>query len=221
MYIHKEGYLTILITFLVSLALSAIVFYIFHKTLPSVKWFSYLLYTGIAVLFCHVFYFFRVSERHFVEKENIVLAVADGTICIIEEVEEPEYFKDKRLQVSIFMSAYNQHVNRYPISGNIAYYKYHPGKHIVAFRPKSSVLNEHTSIVIENERACLLIRQIAGFVARRIVCYTEENQQVHQTDELGFIKFGSRIDYFLPLGTQLKVKLGDKVKSGISEIAEW
>ena len=149
------------------------------------------------------------------------MSPCDGKVVVIEETEEGEYFKDRRLQVSIFMSPLNVHVNRYPISGVVHYVKYHAGKYLVAWHPKSSTENERSTIVVKNERIEILIRQIAGAVARRICIYAKPNAQAVQNEELGFIKFGSRVDLFLPLGTKMNVKIGDVVQNGLSQIAEY
>jgi phosphatidylserine decarboxylase len=143
-----------------------------------------------------------------------IIAPADGKVVVLEEVEEPEYFKDKRLQLSIFMSPTNVHVNRYPISGLVKYTKYHPGKYLVAWHPKSSTENERNTVVVGNETAEILMRQIAGKFAKKIVCYAKVNQEADQGSEFGFIKFGSRVDLYLPLGTPIHVKLNQKVRGG-------
>jgi phosphatidylserine decarboxylase len=157
-----------------------------------------------------------------VHNETQLICPADGKIVIVEEVEEPEYFQGKRLQVSVFMSPLNVHVNRYPTSGKIKFYKYHPGKYLVAWHPKSSTLNERTTVVLEHANGKeVLVRQIAGAVARRIVCYAKEGETVKQNQELGFIKFGSRVDLFLPLDAKVIVRPEQIVKGGQTVIAEW
>lgn len=164
--------------------------------------------------------FFRNPNRQILTpSDSIVYAPADGKVVVIEETMENEYFKDKRLQVSIFMSPLNVHVNRNPISGIVNYIKHHKGRYLVAWHPKSSSENERTTVVIENNGAEVLLRQIAGAVAKRIVNYLEEGEQVEQGHDLGFIKFGSRVDLFLPLGTEINVKIGDKVKGNRTVIA--
>jgi len=173
-----------------------------------------------AFLFIFVGYFFRNPRRNIISDEDFILAPADGKIVVLEEVYEPEYFEDKRLQVSIFMSPANVHVNRNPISGEVIYSKYHPGRYLVAWHPKSSTENERTTIVIDNGDFDVMLRQIAGKVARRIVNYLEEGDEVIQGEDLGFIKFGSRVDLFLPLDTEIKVKIGQKVKGGITIIGK-
>jgi phosphatidylserine decarboxylase len=151
-----------------------------------------------------------------------VIAPADGKMVIIEDVEEPEYFKGKRLQLSIFMSPLNVHVNRNPVTGTVKFFKYHPGKYLVAWHPKSSTLNERTTVVVENEAGIpVLYRQIAGAVARRIRWYIKEGDPVVQGQEYGFIKFGSRIDIFLPVGTKVNVNINDKVRGGETVLATF
>ena len=156
--------------------------------------------------------FFRNPKRVVTAKENEVVAPADGKIVVIEEVEEPEFFKDKRIQVSIFMSPVNVHVNRYQINGTVKYSKYHPGKYLVAWHPKSSTLNERTTVVVENDKIALLFSQIAGAVARRIVLYAKKDAIAKKGEDYGFIKFGSRVDVFFPLGTKINVEMNQVVK---------
>jgi phosphatidylserine decarboxylase len=216
MSIHKEGYKLLALAFIVLLVLNIAVKLIWSD-LELLRW---------AAIFCslmlYVFllFFFRWPERALEPVQGLVFAPADGKVVVIEETEEKEYFNDTRLQISIFMSPFNVHSNRYPVSGRIKYVKYHPGKYIVAWHPKSSELNERSTIVIEtNNGTEVLIRQIAGAVARRIVTYAKENQNVLQGDELGFIKFGSRVDLFLPVGTELEVPILQHVRANKSIIA--
>jgi phosphatidylserine decarboxylase len=163
--------------------------------------------------------FFRIPFRNFNLDDNKIIAPADGRVVVIEQVQENEYFKDKRIQVSIFMSPANVHVNRSPVSGVVKYQKYHPGKYLVAWHPKSSEKNERNTVVIENESGVeILIRQIAGKLARKIRYYVEEGDEIAQSNEFGFIKFGSRVDLFLPVGTTIDVDLKQKVKGGITVI---
>jgi phosphatidylserine decarboxylase len=171
-------------------------------------------------IFCFVTYFFRNPRRHIITDDNKIICPADGKVVVIEEVYEPEYFGDKRLQVSVFMSPSNVHVNRTPIAGEVKYAKYHEGKYLVAWHPKSSTENERTSIVLDNGSVDVLIRQIAGKVARRIVYNISEGDSVEQGVDFGFIKFGSRVDLFLPLDTKINIHLGQKVKGGITIIGE-
>lgn len=182
------------------------------------KWFLYAL---SAFLLIAILQFFRSPIKRITPDEQIVLCPADGKVVVIEETEETEYFKDRRIQVSIFMSPINVHVNRNPISGVVSYFKYHPGKFLVAWHPKSSTDNERTTIVVKNQSHVeVLFRQIAGAMARRIVWYVKENDIVTQGEEFGFIKFGSRVDLFLPLGTEVTVNIGDKVVGGKTVIAK-
>ena len=229
--IHKEGTPTIILSLIfIALLNSAIYFFGANQI---VVWFGYLLSAFLLII---VLQFFRNPSRNIPLNDNHVLSPCDGKVVVIEEVFEDEYFHDKRLQVSIFMSPINVHVNRYPISGTVAYYKYHPGKYLVAWHPKSSTENERTTVVIspihrftdsssrETERGrtgeSVLFRQIAGALARRIVFYGKENETVKQGDQCGFIKFGSRVDVLLPIGTKLKVTLNEVVRGGESVVAE-
>ena len=166
-------------------------------------------------------YFFRIPKRNFKIENGKIYSPCDGKVVVIEETTESEYFKDKRLQVSIFMSPLNVHNNLYPISGIIEYVKYHPGKYLFAWNPKSSTENERNSVVIKNSDIEILCRQIAGFLARRIVCYSKKSKNASATNELGFIKFGSRVDLFLPLGTKINTKINDNVTGGISIIGTY
>ncbi len=189
---------------------------------PELKWLHFLVGIAGGIIFLIVLQFFRSPKRKLVISSRSIVCPADGKVVAIEEVDEPEYFNgEKRIQVSVFMSPLNVHLNRYPISGRIAYSKYHPGKFLVAWHPKSSTENERNTVVIETEfGASVLIRQIAGFLARRIVWYCHEDDLVKQGDELGFIKFGSRVDLFLPLDAKIKVEIDEKVQGGISILAE-
>jgi len=208
MTIHKEGFGLITAFFVLLLGLNLGVYYFVDGnpfiTIPlgSVSF----------IFWALVLWFFRLPERIVVPIDNLVLSPADGKVVVIEETIENEYFKDKRIQVSIFMSPLNVHVNTYPISGKVVYYKYHAGDYLVAWHPKSSTDNERTTIVLENNQGKeLLVRQIAGALARRVVCYSAVNNQVVQGDQLGFIKFGSRVDLFLPLNAKINVELNQKV----------
>ncbi|MCL2416631.1 MAG: phosphatidylserine decarboxylase family protein [Bacteroidales bacterium] len=221
MYFHREGRTIITVTLIVSAILVFLAFFLSFRF----GWASFIPYiiTGlIAVETFLVLYFFRMPKRKFTENDNQLISPCDGKIVIIEEVEEPEYFQGKRLQVSVFMSPLNVHVNRYPTNGKVKFYKYHPGKYLVAWNPKSSTLNERTTIVLEHANGKeVLVRQIAGLLARRIVCYSKEGETVKQNQELGFIKFGSRVDLFLPLDAKVLVKHDQVVKGGITALAEW
>ncbi|XWN35728.1 MAG: phosphatidylserine decarboxylase family protein [Roseivirga sp.] len=217
MTIHKEGYGTLRIVFIALL----ITHFVAIKYL-AIGYQGYTLLALISILlYAFLLYFFRNPDRAIHPQPGGVLSPADGTIVAIQEVQEEEYFKEKRMQVSIYMSPLNVHINRHPIAGIVKFFKYHPGKYLVAFHPKASTKNERTTVVVENEQGVqVLFRQIAGFVARRIVSYVREGDQVQQGHECGFIKFGSRADVFLPLGAKLKVGLQEKVKGGVSIIAE-
>lgn len=206
---------------LLAIAVVVIIFGTLHF-FPALQWLHYLVAVTGTVIFLVFLQFFRSPKRKLVISSRSIVCPADGKVVAIEEVEEPEYFNgEKRIQVSVFMSPLNVHLNRYPISGRIAYSKYHPGLFLVAWHPKSSTENERNTVVIETEfGVSVLIRQIAGFVARRIVWYCNEDDQVKQGDELGFIKFGSRVDLFLPLDAKIKVELNEKVQGGISVLAE-
>ena len=178
-------------------------------------------YVALAIfLLGFIAYFFRNPSREvLLTNNNVVLAPADGRVVVIEEAEEREYFQDRRLQLSIFMSPTNVHVNRAPLGGIINYFRYHEGKYLVAWHPKSSEQNERTTVVIDNGKAEVLLRQIAGAMAKRIVSYFDEGDSVEQGADIGFIKFGSRVDLFLPLGTRLEVEIGDKVKGNVTVLA--
>lgn len=213
MHIHKEGYLTISIAFVLLAAVSMITWY---TAGVAVAW---IVTVAAILLFLCIASFFRIPHRVLVTNERFVIAPADGKVVAIEETEEPEYFKGKRIQVSIFMSPANVHVNRNPVAGEVKLSAYHPGKYLVAWHPKSSTLNEHHTVVLGNPYGDVLVRQIAGAMARRIVNYLEPGMEVKQNEEMGFIKFGSRVDLLLPLDAELKVRLNDKVKGGQTVIA--
>ncbi|MFK5958136.1 MAG: phosphatidylserine decarboxylase family protein [Lutibacter sp.] len=212
---HKEGFKIILIaTFILSAGIIII------ENFISTNWLNKLLALILLVFYILILQFFRNPQRKTILNVNNIIAPVDGKVVVIEEVFEKEYFKDKRLQVSIFMSPINVHVTRYPISGKILFSKYHPGKYLVAWHPKSSEENERTTIVIKNETAGeILYRQIAGALAKRIVNYAKINETAVQGNDAGFIKFGSRVDLFLPLNAKINVKLNDKVKGGEQIIA--
>ncbi|MFK7747070.1 MAG: phosphatidylserine decarboxylase family protein [Kordia sp.] len=211
---HREGYKIIIVTFIIVAAV------VITADKIDVAWIKYLL-QGIAVVFLVlILQFFRNPKRDTQKNDRHVIAPVDGKVVVIEEVFEKEYFNEKRLQVSIFMSPINVHVTRYAIGGTIKYSKYHPGKYLVAWHPKSSEENERTTIVVENETyGTILYRQIAGALARRIINYAEEGEQAVQGEDAGFIKFGSRVDLFLPLDTNLNVQLNQTVKGGVDIIA--
>ena len=213
---HKEGYKIIVIAFILSI-LGILLAEKFIEIIWVVKAIQIVI---LAFLFI-VLQFFRNPKRATNLNENTIIAPVDGKVVVIEEVEEPEYFKDKRLQVSIFMSPINVHVTRYAMSGVVKYSKYHPGKYLVAWHPKASTENERTTIVLDNKVfGEVLYRQIAGALAKRIVNYAEEGTEVIQGADAGFIKFGSRVDLYLPIGTELTIKLGDVVKGGTQVVAK-
>ena len=213
---HKEGHKIIILFLGLTIIDIILLEYIWEESL-IVTLIQFLLLTLLIL----ILQFFRNPKRPPIESNSQIIAPADGKIVIIKEVEEPEYFQDKRLQVSIFMSPLNVHVTRYPASGKIVYSKYHPGKYLVAWHPKSSDLNERTTIVIDNPLfGSVLYRQIAGAVARRIVNYAQKGDTAVQGHDAGFIKFGSRIDLFLPLVTKLNVSMNERVKGGVTLICD-
>ncbi|QTE23817.1 phosphatidylserine decarboxylase family protein [Polaribacter cellanae] len=213
---HKEGYKIIVIAFII-----AITGILMAEKLLETNWIIKSIQVFIIFFLVVILQFFRNPKRLTNLDEATIVAPVDGKVVVIEEVEEPEYFKDKRLQVSIFMSPINVHVTRYAMSGVVKYSKYHPGKYLVAWHPKASTENERTTIVLENATfGEILYRQIAGALAKRIVNYAKEGEEIVQGTDAGFIKFGSRVDLFLPIGTTLNVKLGDKVKGGTQVIAQ-
>lgn len=215
--IHKEGYATIAIV----IVFVAIVNFLAVKFLSDYVWLELLLQLSSLFLLFLVLQFFRNPKRKVVENEYVVLSPADGKVVTIEETEEPEYFKDKRLQVSIFMSVWDVHANRWPIAGKVTYFRHHQGKYLMAAHPKSSTLNERTTIAVKTEKGFeILFRQIAGIMARRIVAPVNEGDTAKQGQQFGFIKFGSRVDMFFPLGTKIRVNVGDKVKGGLDIIAD-
>ncbi len=210
MRIHREGYRVISWTLTSFLLLNIIVICLFYPLI--IMWITVLAVSCVMIVF--LLFFFRRPVRKINESPGNILSSADGTVVVIEEVEENEYFKDRRLQVSVFMSLFNAHINSYPVSGKVKYVKYHPGKFYLARQPKSSVYNERTSVVVETDDGTeILIRQIAGTVARRIVTYAEPGVSVAQGSELGFIKFGSRVDIFLPAGAKPEAEIGQKVRA--------
>ena len=215
MSLHKEGYKIILITFLVLALLSIAIWYI----IPW-KQLQILIYIGFLVEFIWTISFFRVPKRVVNLNENHILSSADGKIVTIEEVDETEYFNDRRIMISVFMSPFDIHVNWYPFTGKVIYTKYHKGKFLVAYNPKSSVDNERNSIVVEKEPGkAVLIRQIAGIMARRIISYAKQGDSTKQGEEFGIIQFGSRVDFFLPVNSKVNVKIGQKVQARKTIIA--
>lgn len=215
--LHKEGFKILTNTLLILIALNIAV----YTYLPNYYIFEITLVASLIIMFLFT-QFFRNPTRRADANDNIVYSPVDGKIVVIEEVEESEYFKDKRLQVSVFMSPTNVHVTRHPIAGVVKYSKYHPGKYLVAWHPKASTENERTSVVVENEnKDIILYRQVAGAVARRIVNYAKEGEYVAQGSDSGFIKFGSRVDVYLPLGTKVNVTLDEVVRGGETNLAQF
>jgi phosphatidylserine decarboxylase len=216
MTIHKEGYKSILISAILFAVINLVSFYFISFSLAWLSWLIFIVTLGL-VLF--MISFFRVPSRKLTQGSNLVIAPADGKVVVIEEVYDEEYFKDKRLQVSIFMSPANVHQNRTPVAGEVVYNQYHKGKFLVAWHPKSSTENERHSVVIRYAKGEVLVKQIAGALAKRIVNYLSVGQKVDQASEMGFIKFGSRVDMLLPLGTKVNVQLNEVVKNGVTVIA--
>ena len=215
MKFHREGYSILLISCIASLIIGIVNYFLLLKK------FYYIIFWGIEVFniifFISIVQFFRIPKRQKAYKDEEIVCPADGEIVVIEETLETEYFNDKRIQISIFMSPFNVHANYYPINGTVCYQKYHPGKFLVAWHPKSSTENERTSMVIKTaDGAEILVRQIAGAMARRICYYNEVGSVAQQGEEFGFIKFGSRIDVFLPLNTILSIEIGEKVQGKLS-----
>lgn len=216
MTIHREGYTSIAMGFLIFGALNLIFFYFFSASLPVLGWIIFFSTFGLLLFLIS---FFRIPNRALTMNDEVIVAPADGKVVVIEEVTDNEYFHSKRLQVSIFMSPANVHVNRNPINGEVVYNKYHKGKYLVAWHPKSSTENERHSVVIKKDNTEILVKQIAGALAKRIVNYLQVGQQVSQSTEMGFIKFGSRVDLLLPVGTKVNVSLNQAVQGGVTVIA--
>ena len=215
MKLHKEGW----IYCIVATVLFALFIFGLKAVLDNYPIILFPLLVLGGLLWFWVFWFFRIPSRNKTFGDHLIISPCDGKVVVIEETEETEYFKDKRIQVSIFMSPLNVHVNCYPMNGIVNYVKYHKGKFLVAWHPKSSTENERSTIVVKGQKIEILIRQIAGAVARRIITYSKVNDKATQNGELGFIKFGSRVDLFLPIGTKINVKIDDIVQNGISTIA--
>ncbi len=212
---HKEGHTIIFVSLIIVGSLFLLIDFI------GIPWLVKTLQIGLLIVFILILQFFRNPKRNTQINDAHVVSPVDGKVVVIEEVQESEYFKDKRLQVSVFMSPINVHATRYPIGGKVLFSKYHPGKYLVAWHPKSSEKNERTTVVVENSKfGKVLYRQIAGFLARRIVNYAKKDQNVVQGNDAGFIKFGSRVDLFLPLSTKLDIKLNQKVRGGETVIAK-
>jgi len=219
MTIHKEGTASIVMAAVIVAVASLIANYFL---MPVYGWIYLIILALLIICFLFIVSFFRIPERNMTYGENKIIAPADGKVVVIEEAEDPEYFKGKRLQISIFMSPANVHVNRYPVDGEVVYNKYHKGKYLVAWHPKSSTDNERQSIVIKRPgKGEILVKQIAGALARRICNYAKVGEKAKQNEEMGFIKFGSRVDLLLPLGTKLNVELNQAVQGGVTVLATW
>jgi phosphatidylserine decarboxylase len=225
MTIHKEGYASIAIGTILFGLINLLSFYLLSSSAPII---SIIVFIITLALWLLVISFFRIPKRQLTIQDNAVIAPADGKVVVIEEVQADEYFTDRRIQVSIFMSPLNVHVNRNPVSGEVVYSKYHKGKYLVAWHPKSSTENERHTVVYKTNASLndavgqgkeILTKQIAGALAKRICNYVQPGMQVKQTDEMGFIKFGSRVDLFLPLDAKINVKIGDKPQGGVTVIA--
>src|SRR5688572_29229634 len=218
MKLHKEGFRTIMISTIIAAVIVLLTVLLIMPRYPIVGW---LLAVGVCGLLIFILSFFRIPNRKYTEGNDSIVAPCDGTVVVIEEVEADEYFKDRRLQLSIFMSPLNVHVNRNPVSGEVTYSQYHPGKYLVAWHPKSSTDNERHSVVYSAHGKEMLVKQIAGALAKRIVNYLKPGDKVVQGSEMGFIKFGSRVDLLLPLDTKVEVKINQKVKGGMTVLGKW
>jgi phosphatidylserine decarboxylase len=218
MTIHREGYQTIGITALIFGLANVASFYFLSASMP---WLALVIFIVTLFLFLFIISFFRIPNRQLTIDDNKIICPADGKVVVIEEIVDVEYFNDKRIQVSVFMSPANVHVNRNPMSGEVLYNKYHKGKYLVAWHPKSSTENERWSVVVKNNFGTILYKQIAGALAKRICNYTVVGEQVEQCNEYGFIKFGSRVDILLPVGTKVNVALNEVVKGGVTVLATW
>lgn len=218
MTIHKEGYKTIAVSTILFGIINLLSFYFLSSSVPFLSW---IIFIGTLGLLLFMISFFRIPKRVHTVQEDAIIAPADGKVVAIEEVQADEYFTDRRIQVSIFMSPLNVHVNRNPVTGEVAYSQYHKGKYLVAWHPKSSIENERHSVVYRKDGKEILVKQIAGALAKRICNYLQPGQQVQQTAEMGFIKFGSRVDLLLPLDAKIQVKIGDKPLGGVTVVATW
>src|SRR5215203_392818 len=218
MKLHKEGVSSILISTAITAVVLWLTVLLISPRYPILGW---IVGIGIIGLLIFILSFFRIPARTYIDDEEVVVAPCDGTVVVIEEVEPDEYFQDKRLQLSIFMSPLNVHVNRNPVTGEVLYSQYHPGKYLVAWHPKSSTDNERHSVVYRQHGKEMLVKQIAGALAKRIVNYLRPGDKVLQGAEMGFIKFGSRVDLLLPLDTRVEVKINQKVKGGVTVLGRW
>jgi phosphatidylserine decarboxylase len=218
MTIHREGYKIIGISAFIFVLINILSFYFFAD---YAEWLSYIILFLSLATFLLIIYFFRIPKREHTFSETKIVAPADGKVVVIEQINDTEYFHDSRIQISIFMSPLNVHVNRVPVDGTVIYNHYHKGKYFVAWHPKSSLLNERHSIVLQNSIGTILVKQIAGALAKRIVNYAQPGKIFKQGEEFGFIKFGSRVDVLLPLDANIEVQLGQVVKSGVTIIASF
>ena len=218
MTIHREGYKTIAWSTIIFGLINVFSFYFLSFSTPILSTLIFIVTLGLLIFLIS---FFRIPNRTLTVQENAIVAPADGKVVAIEEVQADEYFTDRRIQVSIFMSPLNVHVNRNPVSGDVIYSQYHKGKYLVAWHQKSSTENERHTIVYRKNGKEVLTKQIAGALAKRIVNYLQAGQKVKQTDEMGFIKFGSRVDLLLPLDAKILVKIGDKPQGGVTVVATW
>ncbi len=218
MKIHKEGYASIIISIIVVAVINLLTLFLIAPRYPILGWLIFFATIGLLIF---IVSFFRIPKREHAEGEDLIVAPCDGTVVVIEEVEADEYFSDKRLQLSIFMSPLNVHVNRNPVTGEVLYSQYHKGKFLVAWHPKSSTDNERHSVVYRQHGKEMLVKQIAGALAKRIVNYLKPGDQVQQGGEMGFIKFGSRVDLLLPLDATIDVKINQKVKGGVTVLGKW
>ena len=218
MKIHKEGYASIIVSIVVVAVINLLTLFLITPRFPILGWIIFFATMGLLIF---ILSFFRIPKRTHAEGEDIIVAPCDGTVVVIEEVQADEYFTDKRIQLSIFMSPLNVHVNRNPVSGEVLYSQYHKGKYLVAWHPKSSTENERHSVVYRQHGKEMLVKQIAGALAKRIVNYLKPGDNVQQGAEMGFIKFGSRVDLLLPLDAHIEVKLNQKVKGGVTVLGKW
>lgn len=218
MTIHREGYRIIGVSAFIFVLINILCFYFFAENL---LWVSYIIFGITLILFLLILFFFRIPKRPFTFSEDKIVAPADGKVVVIEQINDAEFFHDTRIQLSIFMSPVNVHVNRVPVDGTVVYNHYHKGKYLVAWHPKSSLLNERHSIVLENPKGKILVKQIAGAMAKRICNYATPGKVFKQGEEFGFIKFGSRVDVLLPTDAKIEVQIGQVVKSGVTIIASF
>jgi phosphatidylserine decarboxylase len=218
MTIHREGFKSISIAAVLFVIINLLAFNFISPVLPVLSW---LIFAVTLFFFLFIVSFFRIPKRVTPKDDHVIYSPCDGKVVVIEEITDVEYFKDKRIQLSVFMSPANVHVNVNPIAGEVNYSQYHKGKYLVAWNPKSSTENERHSVVYRKDGKEILVKQIAGALAKRIVNYLQAGQKVKQAEEMGFIKFGSRVDLLLPLDAKINVKIGDKPQGGVTVIAEW